>query len=55
MESKLNPTVVGAFVLLLGAALVAGVLWLAVGVGGRDHLGILRIQDQFALRFHKFF
>ena len=35
MESKLNPTVVGAFVLLLGAALVAGVLWLAVGIGGR--------------------
>lgn len=35
MEDKLNPTVVGAFVLLLGAALVAGVLWLAVGVGGR--------------------
>jgi len=34
MEDKLNPTLVGAFVLLLGAALVAGVLWLAAGVGG---------------------
>ncbi len=34
MEDKLNPTVVGAFVLLLGAALVAAVLWLAAGVGG---------------------
>ena len=33
MEDKLNPTAVGAFVLLLGAALVAGVLWLAAGVG----------------------
>jgi phospholipid/cholesterol/gamma-HCH transport system ATP-binding protein len=28
------PTLVGAFVLLLGAALVAGVLWLAAGVDG---------------------
>jgi phospholipid/cholesterol/gamma-HCH transport system substrate-binding protein len=35
MEDKLNPTAVGAFVLLLGAALVAGVLWLAAGVGHR--------------------
>ena len=34
MEDKLNPTVVGAFVLLLGAALVGAVLWLAAGVGG---------------------
>ena len=33
MEDKLNPTAVGAFVLLLGAALVAAVLWLAAGVG----------------------
>ncbi len=33
MEDKVNPTLVGAFVLLLGAALVAGVLWLAAGVG----------------------
>lgn len=35
MEDKLNPSAVGAFVLLLGAALVAGVLWLAVGVSGK--------------------
>lgn len=31
MESKVNYAVVGAFVLALGAALIAGVLWLAVG------------------------
>ena len=35
MEDKLNPSVVGAFVLLLGAALVGAVLWLAAGVGGQ--------------------
>jgi phospholipid/cholesterol/gamma-HCH transport system substrate-binding protein len=34
MEDKLNPTLVGAFVLLLGTGLVAAVLWLAAGVGG---------------------
>jgi phospholipid/cholesterol/gamma-HCH transport system substrate-binding protein len=33
MDDKLNPTAVGAFVLLLGALLVAGVLWLATDVG----------------------
>ncbi len=32
MEDKLNPTAVGAFVLLLGAAMVAAILWLAAGV-----------------------
>ena len=37
MEDKLNPTAVGAFVLVLGAALVAGVLWLAAGVSGKKH------------------
>lgn len=31
MEAKVNFTVVGAFVLVLGAALVAGVLWLSSG------------------------
>ncbi len=31
MESKVNYAVVGAFVLAFGAALIAGVLWLAVG------------------------
>ena len=31
MENKVNYTLVGAFVLVLGAALVAGVLWLAAG------------------------
>lgn len=35
MDDKVNYAVVGAFVLLLGAALVAGVLWLAAGAGGK--------------------
>ena len=33
METKVNYAVVGAFVLVLGAALIAGVLWLASGGG----------------------
>ena len=36
MENKVNYTLVGAFVLMLGAALVAGILWLSAGVGGRQ-------------------
>ena len=36
MEDKVNYSLVGAFVMALGAALVAGVLWLAAGVGGRQ-------------------
>jgi phospholipid/cholesterol/gamma-HCH transport system substrate-binding protein len=35
MEDKVNYSLVGAFVLVLGAALVAGVLWLSAGVGAR--------------------
>lgn len=35
MEDKVNYTLVGAFVLVLGTALVAGVLWLAAGLGGQ--------------------
>ena len=35
MDDKVNYTLVGVFVLALGAALVAGVLWLAAGVGGQ--------------------
>lgn len=35
MEDKVNYNLVGAFVLVLGAALVAGVLWLAAGLGGQ--------------------
>ncbi|WP_425259305.1 MlaD family protein [Rubrivivax sp. RP6-9] len=35
MDDKTNTTLVGAFVLGLGAALVAGVLWLAAGLGGQ--------------------
>lgn len=34
MEDKVNYALVGAFVLMLGAALVAGVLWLAAGLDG---------------------
>jgi phospholipid/cholesterol/gamma-HCH transport system substrate-binding protein len=34
MDDKTHYTLVGAFVLGLGAALVAGVLWLAAGLGG---------------------
>jgi phospholipid/cholesterol/gamma-HCH transport system substrate-binding protein len=33
MDDKFNPAAVGAFVLGLGALLIAGVLWLATGVG----------------------
>lgn len=36
METKVNFALVGAFVLLLGAALVAGVLWLASGGGFQE-------------------
>jgi phospholipid/cholesterol/gamma-HCH transport system substrate-binding protein len=36
MEDKVNYALVGAFVLGLGAALVAGVLWLAAGLGGKQ-------------------
>lgn len=34
MEDKVNYALVGIFVLALGAALIAGVLWLAAGIGG---------------------
>jgi phospholipid/cholesterol/gamma-HCH transport system substrate-binding protein len=36
MDDKVNYTLVGAFVLALGAALVAGVLWLSAGLGGKQ-------------------
>ena len=36
MEDKPNYKLVGAFVLVLGAALVAGVLWLAAGIGSKQ-------------------
>jgi phospholipid/cholesterol/gamma-HCH transport system substrate-binding protein len=35
METKVNYTIVGAFVLVLSAAIVAGVLWLSSGKGQR--------------------
>lgn len=36
MDDKVNYALVGGFVLALGALLVAGVLWLAAGLGGRQ-------------------
>jgi len=36
MEDKVNYSLVGAFVLVLAAALVAGVLWLAAGFGSQQ-------------------
>ncbi|MBP6251192.1 MAG: MCE family protein [Rubrivivax sp.] len=36
MEDKVNYSLVGAFVLALGTALVASVLWLAAGIGGQQ-------------------
>jgi hypothetical protein len=36
MDDKVNYSLVGVFVLALGAALVAGVLWLAAGLGGQQ-------------------
>jgi phospholipid/cholesterol/gamma-HCH transport system substrate-binding protein len=38
VDDKVNYTLVGAFVLVLGALLVAGVLWLAVGLGSRREM-----------------
>ncbi len=35
MDDKVNYSLVGAFVLLLGAALVLGVLWLSAGLGSK--------------------
>lgn len=37
MDSKVNYAAVGMFVLLLSAALIAGILWLAVGAGNKKH------------------
>jgi phospholipid/cholesterol/gamma-HCH transport system substrate-binding protein len=38
MDDKVNYSLVGAFVLVLGAALVMGVLWLASGLGGQQKM-----------------
>ena len=40
MDDKAHYTLVGAFVLGLGAALVAGVLWLAAGLGTKQEMDI---------------
>ena len=37
MDTKVNYAVVGVFVLALSAVLIAGILWLAVGAGGKKH------------------
>lgn len=39
MDSKVNYAAVGVFVLALGALLIAGILWLAVGAGNEKHYG----------------
>jgi len=50
MDDKVNYTLVGAFVLVLAAALVAGVLWLAAGIGGQRAMDPYRafIQESVA-------
>ncbi len=50
MDDKVNYTLVGAFVLVLGAALVAGVLWLAAGLGGKQAMDAYQavIQESVA-------
>ena len=50
MDDKVNYALVGAFVLLLGAALVTGVLWLAAGLGGKQAMDAYQavIQESVA-------
>ena len=48
METKVNYPLVGGFVLVLGSALIAGVLWLASGGGfGRNVGGICAARNCF--------
>ncbi len=42
MESKVNYAAVGVFVLVLGAVLIAVVLWLSVGLGAKKHYLLYR-------------
>ena len=42
MDDKVNYTLVGAFVLALGTALVAAVLWLAAGAGGQKQYDLFQ-------------
>jgi phospholipid/cholesterol/gamma-HCH transport system substrate-binding protein len=50
MDDKVNYALVGAFVLSLGAVLVAGVLWLAAGLGSRQAMDAYQavIQESVA-------
>jgi phospholipid/cholesterol/gamma-HCH transport system substrate-binding protein len=50
MDDKVNYTAVGAFVLVLGAVLVAAVLWLAAGLGGQRSVNAYQavIQESVA-------
>ncbi len=42
MEDKVNYTLVGAFVIALGVALVGGILWLAAGVSWRQKVDVFQ-------------
>jgi len=50
MDDKVNYALVGGFVLVLGTLLVAGVLWLAAGLGGRQAMDAYQavIQESVA-------
>lgn len=50
MDDKVNHAIVGAFVLALGAVLVAGVLWLSAGLGRHAKLDVYQgvIQESVA-------
>lgn len=45
METRVNPALVGAFVLALGALLVAGLLWLAAGGAVQTHYDLYQATE----------
>jgi len=46
VDSKVNYVAVGLFVILLGAALVAGSLWLAAGAGGKHYEPYMAVVNE---------